>query len=335
MVVRTRIAAALAAFCLAFGLGAPAWALEPQGQPVQGMDVSAWQGEIDFEQARDWGIRTVYIRAAVGQGRQDDYWRANYQKAKAAGIKMGFYHYVTARSPEQAREQAEFFAGLMEGLEMDCRPAMDFESFGGLDREQINQTALAYLTRLEELCGCKPAVYSNSWDAAHVFDQRLSGYPLWIAEYGPDQPREGGAWATWAGFQYTSQGQVSGIKGNVDLDRFAPAMDWEKTDPSPRPEEQTVLVQPGDTLWAIARRYGVTVEQIARQNGVRNPDLIYPGQQLQIPANSQGSRYIVRPGDTLWAIARRYGVTVEQIARQNGVRNPDLIYPGQQLQIPA
>ena len=191
--MRKRITAALTAFCLVLCLGASALALEPLGQPVQGMDVSAWQGEIDFEQVRAWGIRTVYIRAAVGQGRQDKDWRANYRKAKAAGLKVGLYHYVTARSQDQAREQAEFFAGLMEGLDMDCRPAMDFESFGDMSKEQINQAALAYVTRLERLCGGKPAVYSNSWTAAHVFDQRLADYPLWIAEYGPDQPREGGA----------------------------------------------------------------------------------------------------------------------------------------------
>lgn len=198
--MRKRITAALTAFCLVLCLGASALALEPLGQPVQGMDVSAWQGEIDFEQVRAWGIRTVYIRAAVGQGRQDKDWRANYRKAKAAGLKVGLYHYVTARSQDQAREQAEFFAGLMEGLDMDCRPAMDFESFGDMSKEQINQAALAYVTRLERLCGGKPAVYSNSWTAAHVFDQRLADYPLWIAEYGPDQPREGGLGRLGLGF---------------------------------------------------------------------------------------------------------------------------------------
>ncbi len=333
--MRKRITAALTAFCLVLCLGASALALEPLGQPVQGMDVSAWQGEIDFEQVRAWGIRTVYIRAAVGQGRQDKDWRANYRKAKAAGLKVGLYHYVTARSQDQAREQAEFFAGLMEGLDMDCRPAMDFESFGDMSKEQINQAALAYVTRLERLCGGKPAVYSNSWTAAHVFDQRLADYPLWIAEYGPDQPRERGPWKACAGFQYTSQGRVQGIQGNVDLDRFTPAMDWENAATTPQPEEQTVLVQSGDTLWAISRKYGVSVEQIVQQNGIRNPNLIYPGQRLQIPSKSQKTGYTVQPGDTLWAISREYGVSVERIVQQNGIRNPNLIYPGQQLQIPS
>lgn len=280
-VVNKRMTAAL---CLLFCLSGPALALAPQGQTAPGIDVSAWQGEIDFSQVQSQGIQTVYIRAAMGQGRQDEYWRTNYRKAKAAGLKVGFYHYVTARSQDQAREQAAFFAGLIEGLDMDCRPVMDFETFGELDKEQINQVALAYLTRLEELCGGRPAVYSNSWTAAHVFDERLAGYPLWIAEYGPDQPREGGAWKAWAGFQYSSQGRVRGIKGNVDLDRFTAAMDWQGAPPAPQPAEREVLVQPGDTLWAISRRYGVTVEQIARQNGIPNPSLIYPGQQLQIPA---------------------------------------------------
>ncbi len=103
---------------------------------------------------------------------------------------------------------------------------------------------------------------------------------------------------------------------------------------------QTVTVQRGDTLWAIARRYGTTVSVIADLNKIQNPDLIYPGQVLKItPGTGAGGsagdtvRYTVRRGDTLWAIARRYGTTVSAIADLNNIQNPDLIYPGQVLRI--
>ncbi len=79
----------------------------------------------------------------------------------------------------------------------------------------------------------------------------------------------------------------------------------------------------GDTLWGIARRYGTTVSRLAALNGLRNPDLIYPGQTVT-----------VRRGDTLWGIARRYGTTVSRLAALNGLRNPDLIYPGQNIRLP-
>ncbi|MGI6647610.1 MAG: LysM peptidoglycan-binding domain-containing protein [Bacillota bacterium] len=103
------------------------------------------------------------------------------------------------------------------------------------------------------------------------------------------------------------------------------------------------FVQPGDTVYDIARRYGVTPQSIISQNRLTNPDLIYPGQRLLItvretepPPTPPGLKtYIVQPGDTLYAIARRTGVTVNEIVQLNRISNPNLIYPGQQLLLPA
>lgn len=97
------------------------------------------------------------------------------------------------------------------------------------------------------------------------------------------------------------------------------------------------VVQRGDTLYSIARRFGTTYQVLAAVNGLRNPRLIYAGQRIIIPgpvAPSPQTVYVVRPGDTLWAIALRYGTTPWAIAAVNGLRNPNLIYPGQRLVIP-
>jgi len=99
----------------------------------------------------------------------------------------------------------------------------------------------------------------------------------------------------------------------------------------------TYAVKSGDTLWAIAQRYGVTVQQIADVNHIINISLIYPGQVLIIPVKSTtptGSTYTVKSGDTLYAISRLYGVTVLQLAAANHIANVNLIYPGQVLMIP-
>jgi len=98
------------------------------------------------------------------------------------------------------------------------------------------------------------------------------------------------------------------------------------------------IVQKGDTLWAIALRYGTTVKAICWANGILNPDLIYVGQKLVIPAGEaippRPTIYIVQPGDTLWAIALRYGTTPWAIAIANNIPNPNLIFVGQSLVIP-
>lgn len=99
------------------------------------------------------------------------------------------------------------------------------------------------------------------------------------------------------------------------------------------------VVAAGETLSAIARCYGTTVTALVQANHIANPNLIFPGQRLIIPppnANPATSEfYVVRPGDTLAGIARKYGTTVEVLAQLNGLSNPSLIYVGQTLILSA
>ncbi len=108
----------------------------------------------------------------------------------------------------------------------------------------------------------------------------------------------------------------------------------------PPPGEIIYTVQPGDTLYSIARLYQVSVENIAELNNIQNPSLIYPGKKLLMPegaVNPFGNgviRYIVQRGDTLYSIARRFGTTVAELAARNNIVNPALIRVGQMLVIP-
>jgi LysM repeat protein/uncharacterized protein YvpB len=92
----------------------------------------------------------------------------------------------------------------------------------------------------------------------------------------------------------------------------------------------------GETLFSLARRYGVSVSAIMQANGVSDPNRIYVGQVLTIPVPASGGtsvRHTVAPGETLWRIARRYGVGVNAIIAANGIANPNRIYAGQVLTI--
>jgi LysM repeat protein len=108
---------------------------------------------------------------------------------------------------------------------------------------------------------------------------------------------------------------------------------------SAAPHESGIVhvVQRGETLYSIARRYGVDMWAIAQANGITNPNRIYVGQRLVIPAGGgpAGTVHIVQPGETLYSIARRYGVDVWTIARANGITNLNYIYVGQRLVIPG
>ncbi|MFQ5594244.1 MAG: LysM peptidoglycan-binding domain-containing protein [Anaerolineae bacterium] len=117
--------------------------------------------------------------------------------------------------------------------------------------------------------------------------------------------------------------------------------------PASGPMNATIhVVQPGETLYSIARGYGVDVYVVASANNVVNPNLIYAGQSLVIPggygyaphpyhAYDGASVYVVRPGDTMYSIAARYGTTVWALAQANNLSNPNWIFAGQKLVIPG
>lgn len=344
-------AAAVLLACIAalvFAALVPARAIPPSGgRQYRGIDISEFQGEIDFEEVRRSGIEAVYIRVGAGEY-TDEYFAENYERAKAAGLKIGFYHYVTARSVEEGRRQARFFASLAAGREPDMRLAMDFEYFGSLSVSQINAISEAYLDELTALTKREAVIYSDLSNARNIFSRALAEkYPLWAAQYGADEPSANGKWREWVGFQYTDEGRVGGIYGNVDRNIFTEGIflsdswriDGEKrTTVRAGTRTLTVYVRAGDTLWAIAREYGTTVEAIARENRIVDPNRIFAGERLRItlPARGSGEEiYTVRRGDTPISIAGKFGVTLSALEDRNGLERGETIYAGDKLSIPG
>lgn len=344
-------AAAVLIACIAalvFAALVPARAIPPSGgRQYRGIDISEFQGEIDFEEVRRSGIEAVYIRVGAGEY-TDEYFAENYERAKAAGLKIGFYHYVTARSVDEGRRQARFFASLAAGREPDMRLAMDFEYFGSLSVSQINAISEAYLDELTALTKREAVIYSDLSNARNIFSRALAEkYPLWAAQYGADEPSANGKWREWVGFQYTDEGRVGGIYGNVDRNIFTEGIflsdsgriDGEKrTSVRARTRTLTVYVRAGDTLWAIAREYGTTVEAIVRENRIADPNRIFAGERLRItlPARGSGEEiYTVRRGDTPISIAGKFGVTLSALEDRNGLERGETIYAGDKLSIPG
>lgn len=95
----------------------------------------------------------------------------------------------------------------------------------------------------------------------------------------------------------------------------------------------TYTIQPGDTLNAIARRFNTTVDELVRLNNIANPNLIYAGNKLKIKGTTDNKEYVVKPGDTLSAIAKRFETTVDKLVKDNNIKNPNLIYPNQKLKV--
>ena len=263
---------------------------------------------------------------------------------------------MTARSIEEAVEQARFFVATVSGKTPDCRLAMDFESFGDLTIEQINEIGITFIKTVENLSKKEVIIYSDTNNAINVFDGELTNYPLWVAQYEVEEPTPNGKWNSWTGWQYTDEGEVTGINAYVDRDKFTEEIfisDVVNEIPLPDNTNKpiaggttTIIIQKGDTLNQIAIKYNTTVARLVELNNISNPNLIFAGATLIVPSgetnidtdgNSTSGQtvYIVQRGDTLNKIATEFGTTAIAIAKENSIRNINLIYVGQRLIIPT
>ena len=329
--------------------------LKPLGDVrYAGLDVSACAGEIDFAQVRASGRTAVYIRASVAADYIDPTMDTNYIAARENGLMVGFYHVLTARAPEQARQEARFFVEAIGSREMQLRPAMDFDYLAGLTAANANAIALAFLETVESEMGQGAAIYTDADKAQNLWSETIAArFPLWLA--GCDGPVEG-KWQGWSGRQYAANARLEGVEGRVGLDRFTngilvPASSG-TTAAAPAAADraeaavptlasaadlaaaaQTYTVQRGDTLSEIAARFGTTVSELVRLNNIADPNRIYEGDRLIIRAGTStgATTYTVQRGDTLSEIAERYGTTVNELVRLNNIADRDLIYPGQVL----
>ena len=321
----------------------------------QGIDVSNWQGYINYDRVRSDGVDVVYIKASQGSNIKDAYFDINYENAKANGLKVGFYHFLTATNTEQAVEEARFFASVIANKVPDCKLVLDYEVFGGVGVEEINQIAEVFLETTKRLTNKEVILYSDLSNAQNLFGRELSeNYGLWLAYYGDYRELENVQtnWENFMGIQYSDRGRVSGINGFVDMDKYSEEIFLDEVSEIPvieNPKEITntktinYTIKRGETLWDIAREYGTTVQEIANINNIQNPNLIFPGETIRILTNStvRGEEtrgtgdiiYTVQRGNTLSGIAQAYNVTVNHIVELNNIQNPNLIYPGQKLRI--
>lgn len=348
-------------------------ALSPSSEPTYaGIDVSGYQGNIDYSKVAQAGIKIVYMKSSEGSNYVDSHFERNYTEAKRNGLKVGVYHFLTARSIAQAETQAQFFVSLISGKNIDCKLAMDFESFGNLNKQQINDIAIAFINKVRELSQKDVVVYSNTYDATYIFEGEVTEYPLWVAQYGVSEPQDNGNWTSWVGWQYADDGEVNGINARVDMNRFTKEILLDDTSEIPNVENpnegennngngsggnnggdnengnnngnednetgtRTIIIRSGDTLSQIALDYNTTVRRLVELNNIENPNLIYAGESLIVPTTNSSIEniYIVRSGDTLSQIALNFNTTVSAIANLNGITNVNLIYTGQRLIIPG
>lgn len=190
--------------------------------PVRGVDVSHYQGDIDWELLSENSIRFAYIKATEGSTHIDPEFYNNWKEAKKTDLKIGAYHFFSFDSPGEL--QAEHFIAQLESFEGMLAPVVDVEYYGDKPsnpplREDVNRELTIFLSKVEAHFGKKPVIYSTE----EVWEKYLKGsyeeYPLWIRNV-MAKPRKDVVWTFW---QYSNRARLSGYLGEesfIDMNAF-------------------------------------------------------------------------------------------------------------------
>jgi lysozyme len=188
---------------------------------MSGIDVSHFQQDIDWQQVRRVGITFAFIKATDGTSFFDPYFDKNWRKALAARIYRGAYHFF--RPQLNAEEQARFFLQKLKADPGELPPVLDVEVLTTATPDSVIAGARQWLQIVKTELDCVPILYTGSafWRKTLKNSQDFAEFPLWIAHYtiGPN-PLMPSAWPKWTFWQFSQQGKVAGINGNVDLDVF-------------------------------------------------------------------------------------------------------------------
>jgi len=214
------------------------------GYSVHGIDVSAYQGRIDWPEVARQHVRFAFIKASEGATLRDARFRRNWREARAAGILSGAYHYFQPNRAGQT--QASLFIGTVPIRPGDLPPVLDVEAPRFHDVAAMRREVRAWLGAVEAHYGVKPILYSNYAFYRRYLAGHFDDYPLWLAHYEvarPALPAE--RWIIW---QHSDEAYVPGIRGAVDFNVFQgsyAALQALRVAPAPAPTTPKKTTGPG------------------------------------------------------------------------------------------
>ena len=292
------------------------------------IDISHHQnpGKINYDKLSK-EVDHIIIRTQYGSKTIDRYYKTHHREFKRRGIARSAYAWVRGISISDMQKEASDFYNRTK----EFQPEYWF-----LDVEEKSMTNMragisAYIKKLRDLGVKKVGIYIGH-HLYKSFKLNLDEVDcVWIPHYGrnigkvdskPSYPCDL--------HQYTSRGRLNGYNGNLDLNRIISNFNFV--------ENNTYIVQAGDTLWGISKRFNISIEDLVTWNNIEDRNLILVGQVINLGKPDGGSNskivYRVKRGDTLSEIALRYHVRVDDIVRVNNLKDPNRIYVGDKLLIP-
>lgn len=203
---------------------------------LKGIDISMHNGTVDFVKVKNAGHKVVIIKATEGVDYVDPYLEKHYNGAKAQGLEIGFYHFMSEKtSPTQ---QAVDFWNAIKDKKMTVIPTLDIETNNmGRTKTQISDRCVEFLNKFKSLSGLDCMIYTGGFFGRDNLDNRVKKYLGWIAHYGVSKPMETGFKVI--GHQYTETGTIGGISGKFDLNNFEDGVVITADKPAQKPTTPT------------------------------------------------------------------------------------------------
>lgn len=304
-----------------------------------GIDVSTWQGTIDWDKVKKAGIDFAIIRCGWGTTGVDNQFRRNMKEARRVGIKVGVYLYSYAHGVAEAQAEAKHCLDLVrEYGKLDMPIYYDEEE--SYQYSRAKELAIAFCTVIEN-AGYWAGVYSSSskWQGPL---KGMDNYTKWVANWGNNtRPAHNAGKPNVSGcdlHQYSSVGNVSGISGDVDMNELyrtslfdeIAGKSSDKPAPKPKKTNAQVAVEVWQGKWGTGdERKKRLTEAGYDYNAIQ--DIV--NQTEPEGSGYDGRTYVVQEGDTLTAIARKYNTTVAKLKKKNSIPNANLIYVGQVIRV--
>ena len=334
----------------------------------KGIDISKWQGNVDFTKVKADGIEFAILRAGYGKlaDQKDPKFEQNYANAKAVGLPVGCYHYTYAISVIEAEQEANVLLNWLRGKQFEYPVYLDIEdtSIVYLGKNILTDIVCTFCNKLEQ-AGYFVGVYANkNWLTNYLDYEHIKKYTIWLAHYttATDYPNPHDMW------QFSSTQTVNGISGKVDMNycykdfpEIIKSGGYNGFGVGTQSQPTDTQYSVGDVV-TVSSYYASSTEADSSKAVIpskwkvatitkmipeaRNPYLLNNGNlgwcndgdirgrgDMTGDTVSQSVTYIVQSGDTLSGIAAKFGTSYQHLASINGISNPDKIYVGQTIKI--
>ena len=327
-----------------------------------GQDVSSYQLS-DFEymlQRKQLGSEFTIVKLGGSGGFEGEHYQnpkasAQLANASKSGQDVAGYFWGQFGSDRLLAQKMARYAAAdarRTGLKQGAAIALDYEQGASMSSTANTDAIIEFMSAIKD-AGYKPLLYSGAYYMKRYVDiERIGkqfGTCLWVASYKTTGLQLAPDFAYFPSMNYVAMWQFAdnwhGTDGNVELVSVikGDVKNNVTVKPTVTVSGSYYTIRPGDSWWSIANRFGMDMYQLAQLNGMSINNVIHPGQKIKVKGtikngakpvkNNNTSSYVVKPGDSWWSIAAKYGLSMYTLASRNGKTIYSMLHPGDKLTV--